>query len=93
MRQRHSRRSMLHAVTAGLAGGALLLIVGPAEAQPGAAARPRRRNGRPYTGVRDLDAGPRADPEGYGRGPSNCLDRDPIDPANIARCPRKPHRR
>ena len=90
MRQ-HSRRSLLQVVTAGLAGGALLLVLGPAAAQPATGDGRRRR--RRYTGLRDRDAGPRADPEGYGRGPSNCLDYDPTDPANIARCPRKPRRR
>jgi hypothetical protein len=44
-------------------------------------------------GGRDNDSGAHADPEGWPRGYGNCLDRDPIDPANIARCPRKPRRR
>ncbi|MGQ0661736.1 hypothetical protein [Sphingosinicella sp.] len=92
MRRRLDRRSLLQIVAGGMGGGALLIVLGPAAAQPGTGAR-RRRSRRRHTGLRDLDAGPTADPEGYGRGPANCLDHDPVDPANIARCPRKPLRR
>jgi len=91
--RRIGRRSLLALGGAGLAGGALLLVLGPAEAQQGTGAAPRRFPRRRMPGHRDNDSGPQADPEGWPRGLGNCLDRDPVDPSNIARCPPKPRRR
>jgi hypothetical protein len=91
--RRIGRRSLLTLSVAGAAGGALSLILGRAEARPGAPTSPRRFPRRRMPGGRDNDSGAHADPEGWPRGYGNCLDRDPIDPANIARCPRKPRRR
>lgn len=89
--RRIGRRSILTSAAAGLAGGALFLVLGTAAAQSSRGSRrfPRRR----MPGRRDNDSGAEADPEGWPRGYGNCLDRDPEDPSNIARCPPKPRRR
>jgi len=73
-----SRRSFMHRVAAGTAGGALLMISGRASAQVSDADAGANKDpaGHGETGNTDGDSGSNADRPGHGRHPRACTDTD-----------------